>query len=1608
MYVCASLSAATVPAAGMGAEDGGDRLLQACVRGDVAAVAALLRKGVAADAVCGHDPETTPLLEAVKNATTGDAAAGTDAGTDEHTAIVNLLLEASADPDRVPTADPDGEPPGDSPLQHAAAEGLLVRARPLPAARCRCCTLSSADGSPSSSCAVQDIVHLLLRAKADVNACASLPDDDDAFYDQPPLSFSCENAHPDVVAALLANGADVNRRSTENRSPLELAAGSENAADDALVEVVSKLVAAGASLESVDQEETPLIRAATAGHVLVTRELLEAGSGPDWSRASNGETALYVACSEGHAAVVEELAGRGGDVDAKKTTTSETALYIACSKGHLDVVKALLKADVQTDDEQNTVPRTGYYPLYIAASNGHAEVVDELYQSGCSIATLTTNKDTPLIIAAYNGYAKVIEVLAAADADVHYTKSGSGETALYYACLQGRLAAVKALIASNARHSDALFDNQETPLHCAAMGGHAQVVIELLKAGAKHDATKSDGATPLYSACHGGKLEAHDGQLQSVKELLRSGGDPNACRPMDQGGDSCLIIAAFHQRSRMVEELLKSGADVEYANTDGMCALGWAVKKNVTPMVRALIEHGADPEFYNTTATSTPLIKAAMTTVTEGETKAQQQAQEIVSILLDAGASLSQSVAVARKHVPKAVKALQVVKMRRRRDTKTKGEMQSASRTAEQLEEAELKAQQAMQELLAEEDVAQTKASKKGKRKQAHAQQSGSSKKKMEKGVKLKGKADAQSKSSANDETAEGQCEVPIPKEWAGILEDAFSGVVAELSLLGTAVSAATEVGVDSALSTAATGTGTEKSTMTSGGEHQHQHQHQHHIDNYIFFCTDTTEEECLRRGLLGDSEDMLTCVSTISMRTRLYLFNSSCNKLYGAFSSAGQPGRNMVPEAWAARGKQSGKQSQFPAQVRFTQKQPMLSRNGVHVPRRHQPVSSGPVDDTSMQLILVAATTAAGRIYPAPSTTRESTTQSVELPTLVLPVVEVFRRRALTSTVQAMVTLFDAICPERWQRMKSLTKRKFCQDLQHKWIYRSAAWNNIPLKSSDLGFGAFSNAAADALLPSAAATVNGTLKAYILQQLKAEPYHMAEKHAEGALITLVELFVRTARRVAEFSDSCAQRLQRSPRGNASNGGQQRRGRARNAVWTDAIVGVTLLSEERTSNLTRSAANTRSTIRLQWSDTQFPEMGHETVDIWHDQFQRLVDSHKANGLEPELAKARIFSMAFRHETLAEQNVGVPLALPPAAADAMYTKMLCTHECFASPWNTHTACESFCSLFADTDVFFGSRGNFFDFQPASGSFIVHSPPDLQTMQDASKHIVLVLTKSEEALSFCLVMPADLLVPITDLLEPEHAMLVRSCTVLPRGKHCFMAGMQHRQVGKSDELTRTLMVNGDSHLYWLQNQAGATEYPVTAEATAVLVDSFRPQPSGVALCVAPGAAASPSPAEEGAHRPDTAGTPTADGGLAQRDSSAGKARGGGAGSTAPGYIAASAASGELPEEFSAADVAAAATLQTSAEAAEGEPGGMAAATAQIPLAPQTGTVDHYSLEDMMEHIGGRALTIGDAAGDGVLGGDFVPDRQLLAWLDALGLAKYSPCVKIQPVCCAYQLC
>eukprot|EP01047_Picozoa_sp_COSAG01_P028722 COSAG01_NODE_1940_length_8843_cov_65.051235_4_plen_1031_part_00 len=1029
---------------------------------------------------------------------------------------------------------------------------------------------------------------------------------------------------------------------------------------------------------------------------------------------------------------------------------------------------------------------------------------------------------------------------------------------------------------------------------------------------------------------------------------------------MDQGGDSCLIIAAFHQRTRMVEELLKAGADVEYANTDGMCALGWAVKKNVTAMVQALIEHGANPEFYNTAATSTPLIKAAMTSVSEAEAKAQQQAQEIVSILLDAGASLNQSVAVARKHVPKAVKALQVVKMRRRRSSKTKGGHKDKTRSAEQLEEAELRAQQAMQELLAEEDLAQQQASKKGKKKNhAHSQQVTQQSKKLE-------KSKSQIKQSASEprvlnhatQVVHSQADTndDVPKIWSKLLEDADTDLDAELRLLGSPVAAASEVGEDSAASPAAP-------TVESSD----------YLEAYLFVCTNETEEECFRRELLGDKECMMDSVRRIGPCTRLYMLNVTSRVLFGEFRCV-QNGINLVPEAWVAsksRGRKT-KQSTLPAQVRITSKVgPSLGRAGLKVPSRVIPQSSGPLGEEDLQAILVSVTAASGKIYPSLSTTSAGNGSAVDMPALALPAVEVFRRRAIDSTIQAMVKLFDGMCPERWQRMKPFTKRKFCQDLHSKCMLREAAWHNSRRGASNgngLGSSVY-DGRSDPMLPSKAVTRSNTLRQYALQQLKAEPYHLVESSVKGVLLTLAELFARVCQRVAQFSQRCKQSLQYS-RAKAV----QRRGRSsRNPVWTDAVFGVSLVEDRRPSRGSGTSTQARSVIRLTWNDTQYPELGQETVELWQDCYDELIKRHLSNGHAAELGRARTFTMVLRHETASETRLGSQLSLPQTVFDTLKSQYSVQHECYASPLNN--ACPTFGSVFPDTDVFFGSRGSFYDFEPSSGSFVVHTPADLQSMHDACDHIVQLLTNGEGPLSFCLVMPADRLVAITDLVDADNASLVRQCTVLPRGQHCFIAGLHHRPMdrGKTDnEQARLVMDKGDSQLYWLQNDHGAEMWDVSAGATVALLDSFREQPTG--------AVAAPASAKSHHAVITSAIAPAGTGGGVEVHT-----RGAHAAVT---HITSREGTGGVdspPAIATASSGIAHSTAVQENQVGQREPGGVpdddvrSEATAGI--------------EEMMEAAGGSLAVRYNPVGAHAGGGQFIPDKQLLAWIDGLGLAKYA---------------
>ena len=93
----------------------------------------------------------------------------------------------------------------------------------------------------------------------------------------------------------------------------------------------------------------------------------------------------------------------------------------------------------------------------------------------------------------------------------------------------------------------------------------------------------------------------------------------------------------LEQRHRIVE-LISGGADDNSCDKNGVTALHHAVRFRFPFAVQALIEHGADVNQVCRKSGSTPLHRAVTSTGAPGTAGKQQEAIEIIRLLIAAGA----------------------------------------------------------------------------------------------------------------------------------------------------------------------------------------------------------------------------------------------------------------------------------------------------------------------------------------------------------------------------------------------------------------------------------------------------------------------------------------------------------------------------------------------------------------------------------------------------------------------------------------------------------------------------------------------------------------------------------------------------------------------------------------------------------------------------------------------------------------------------------------------------------------------------------------------------------------------------------------------------------
>ena len=140
------------------------------------------------------------------------------------------------------------------------------------------------------------------------------------------------------------------------------------------------------------------------------------------------------------------------------------------------------------------------------------------------------------------------------------------------------------------------------PVADAAMDGNRDAVKTLLKQAADVNAAQGDGMTALHWA-------AMKNDAELVQTLLYAGANPKATTRI--GAYTPLLLAAKSGNADVIEPLVKSGADVNAATSNGTTALMFAAASGNVAAVQALLERGADVNAKESVRGLTPAMFAA-------------------------------------------------------------------------------------------------------------------------------------------------------------------------------------------------------------------------------------------------------------------------------------------------------------------------------------------------------------------------------------------------------------------------------------------------------------------------------------------------------------------------------------------------------------------------------------------------------------------------------------------------------------------------------------------------------------------------------------------------------------------------------------------------------------------------------------------------------------------------------------------------------------------------------------------------------------------------------------------------------------------------------------
>ncbi|XP_076235051.1 uncharacterized protein LOC143179622 [Calliopsis andreniformis] len=353
-----------------------------------------------------------------------------------------------------------------------------------------------------------------------------------------PLHLAVIAGDTQLVAVLLANGADVNAKDLEGHSVLHWATVCGEA------ECVRLVLAAGARPSTPDlRGGSPLHYAAQCCGAAATAELavpkkvglkvlqtlLEFGADVN-AKDEDGRQPILWAASAGSVEAVLALSRAGGSAAAGAADKDGlTALHCAASRGHARCVEALVNLCGAHPDH---VDDNGCSALHYAATLGHADATALILKLGADPNRQDRKGRTPALCAAAKGQLETLKILAQHGGSL-YARTVRGTGVAHEAVASGRIELIKWLAKKRPSTLDVATHDGKTPLHVAALHGHLDACKVLLDNGARINAvlrtSKGNLMTALDAALYRGHrdcaklIQMHGGTTAQQLKMQKTG-----------------------------------------------------------------------------------------------------------------------------------------------------------------------------------------------------------------------------------------------------------------------------------------------------------------------------------------------------------------------------------------------------------------------------------------------------------------------------------------------------------------------------------------------------------------------------------------------------------------------------------------------------------------------------------------------------------------------------------------------------------------------------------------------------------------------------------------------------------------------------------------------------------------------------------------------------------------------------------------------------------------------------------------------------------------------------------------------------------------------------